>query len=69
VPARDSITPLKISICGIQELTGHCDVGGSHVLSILDPVQPAPDAFRTFGEHDNRELRFYDVIEERTTPK
>jgi predicted protein tyrosine phosphatase len=36
----------------------------SHVLSILDPEWPVPDAFGTFARHEKLELRFHDVIEE-----
>ncbi len=58
------IVPFKITICGIDELAGHCEVGVSHVLSILDPGAPQPPAFGAFGEHRRVELRFDDVIEE-----
>jgi predicted protein tyrosine phosphatase len=56
--------PFKITVCGIDELPGHGEVGVSHVLSILDPDWPVPDAFGSFGEHERLELRFHDVIEE-----
>ena len=59
----DTITPFRISVCGIEELTGHCDAGVSHVLSILDPDWPVPEAFGAFGEHAKLELRFHDIIE------
>ncbi len=55
--------PFKITVCGIDELPDHSAVGVSHVLSILDPDWPVPDAFGTFGEHERLELRFHDVIE------
>ena len=58
----DSI-PFEITICGIDELPDHSAVGITHVLSILDPEWPVPDAFGTFGEHERLELRFHDVIE------
>jgi predicted protein tyrosine phosphatase len=60
----DTIIPFGITICGIEELVGHCETGASHVLSILDPDHPVPQAFGRFGEHDKLELRFHDVIEE-----
>jgi predicted protein tyrosine phosphatase len=56
--------PFKITVCGIDELPQHSEVGVTHVLSILDPAWPVPDAFGTFGEHERLELRFHDVIEE-----
>ncbi|HJS86466.1 MAG TPA: protein-tyrosine-phosphatase, partial [Acetobacteraceae bacterium] len=60
----DKIAPFGITVCGIEELTGHCEAGASHVLSILDPAWPVPDAFGGFGEHERLELRFHDVIED-----
>ena len=56
--------PFRITVCGIDELTGHCEAGISHVLSILDPGHPEPSAFGAFGEHVKLELRFNDIIEE-----
>jgi predicted protein tyrosine phosphatase len=58
------LAPFEITVCGIEELIGHCETGVSHVLSILDPDWPVPPAFGTFGEHERLELRFNDVIEE-----
>ena len=59
----ETIAPFKITVCGIEELEGHCATGVSHVLSILDPGWPVPEAFGAFGEHERLELRFHDVIE------
>ena len=53
----ETIAPFRISVCGIEELTGHCETGVSHVLSILDPDWPVPEAFGAFGEHAKLELR------------
>jgi predicted protein tyrosine phosphatase len=61
----NTVAPFKISVCGIEELAGHCDKGVTHVLSILDPEWPVPGAFGAFGEHARLELRFHDIIEER----
>ena len=61
----DTIAPFRFSVCGIEELTGYCATNVSHVLSILDPDWPVPDALGAFGEHAKLELRFNDVIEER----
>jgi predicted protein tyrosine phosphatase len=58
-----AITPFKVTVCGIEELAGHCNARVTHVLSILDPEWPVPDAFGAFGEHEKLELRFHDVIE------
>jgi predicted protein tyrosine phosphatase len=57
-------SPFKITICGIDELIDHSDAKVTHVLSILDPATPEPDAFGSYGEHAKLELRFHDVIEE-----
>ncbi|HEY2617091.1 MAG TPA: protein-tyrosine-phosphatase [Acetobacteraceae bacterium] len=60
----DTLSPFRTSVCGIDELAGHCESCVSHVLSILDPDWPVPDAFGAYGEHARLELRFHDVIEE-----
>ncbi len=59
-----SAAPFGITVCGIEELAGHCSTNASHVLSILDPDHPVPEAFGAFGEHEKLELRFHDIIEE-----
>jgi predicted protein tyrosine phosphatase len=56
--------PFGVTVCGIEELAGHCETGASHVLSILDPATPVPEAFGSFGEHVKLELRFDDIVEE-----
>jgi predicted protein tyrosine phosphatase len=56
--------PFRITVCGLDELADYCDARVSHVLSILDPEWPVPEAFGTFGEHEKLELRFHDVIEQ-----
>lgn len=58
------LVPIQLTVCGIEELAGHCEVGVSHVLSILDPGHPEPPAFGSFGEHRRLELRFHDIIED-----
>ena len=60
----DSPPPFGITVCGIDQLAGHGAAGASHVLSILDPDHPVPEAFGTFGEHEKVELRFHDIINE-----
>jgi predicted protein tyrosine phosphatase len=56
--------PFGITVCGIGELDGHSATGASHVLSILDPDRPVPEAFGAFGEHEKLELRLHDIIED-----
>lgn len=53
---------MKITICGIAELGQHCEAGVTHVLSILDPHWPDPEAFNDFPSHRREALRFNDVI-------
>ncbi len=53
---------MRITICGIPELGEHCEAGVTHVLSILDPGWPDPDAFSDFPPHRREALRFHDVI-------
>lgn len=60
----DAPRPFGITVCGIEELAGHGAAGASHVLSILDPDHPVPEAFGGFGEHEKLELRFHDIIDE-----
>ena len=61
--ANSDTSPFKITICGIDELVDHSDAKVTHVLSILDPSTPEPEAFGAYGEHAKLELRFHDVIE------
>jgi predicted protein tyrosine phosphatase len=60
----DAIAACRITVCGIDELGGHCGTGVSHVLSILDPDWPVPKALAAFGRYRRLELRFHDVIED-----
>jgi predicted protein tyrosine phosphatase len=53
---------MRITICGIPELGLHCEAGVTHVLSILDPNWPDPEAFTDFPPHRREALRFHDVI-------
>lgn len=68
MPASDLFQPVpppfRTTVCGIEELSGHCGARVSHVLSILDPAFPVPQALGAFGEHRRLELRFDDVIDE-----
>ncbi len=56
--------PFSTTVCGLDELEGLCDARATHVLSILDPDWPVPEAFGAYGEHEKLELRFHDVIED-----
>jgi predicted protein tyrosine phosphatase len=57
------LAPFQVTICGIDELGFHWEAGVTHVLSILDPGWPEPEALGAFDAHHRLELRFHDVIE------
>lgn len=52
-----------LTICGLQELAEHRSRGVTHVLSILDPEWPDPDAFASYDRPHRTVLRFHDAIE------
>lgn len=52
-----------LTICGISELPDQGARSVTHVLSILDPDHPDPEAFRAYDPHHRTVLRFHDVIE------
>ncbi len=57
--------PVSISvltICGISELPDQGARSVTHVLSILDPDHPDPDAFGAYDPHHRTVLRFHDAI-------
>lgn len=56
-------TQLRVTICGLEELAGHCALGVTHVLSILDPGWPEPEPIRNFDLGRRLKLNFHDVIE------
>lgn len=58
-----NLPPFRMTVCGLDELATHGEAGVTHVLSILDPEYPVPDAFGSYGAHSRLELRFLDVIE------
>jgi predicted protein tyrosine phosphatase len=58
-----ALIPFQLTICGIDELAGHCEAGVTHVLSILDPGWPEPDPLNAFDVNRRLKLRFHDVIE------
>ncbi|WP_336486839.1 tyrosine phosphatase family protein [Methylobacterium nigriterrae] len=59
------MTPDSIAlhtVCGLEELAGHAGRDVSHVLSLLDPGTPEPDAFVAYGAHHRTTLRFHDCL-------
>jgi predicted protein tyrosine phosphatase len=61
--AMKTIALSSLTVCGLDELDGHAGRGVTHVLSILDPDWPEPEAFLTFAPHVRATLRFHDAIE------
>lgn len=51
-----------LTICGLDELDEHSARGVSHILSILDPGWPEPNAFWAFDPHLRTTLHFHDAI-------
>ena len=54
---------IRTIICGLDQLDLHSASRVTHVLSILDPGFPDPDAFKAYGPHARTSLRFHDEIE------
>jgi len=52
-----------LTVCGLDELDVHSARGVTHVLSILDPGWPDPEAFLGFASHARATFRFHDAIE------
>ncbi|WP_046863834.1 tyrosine phosphatase family protein [Microvirga massiliensis] len=52
-----------LTICGLEDLQAHSCRGITHVLSILDPGWPDPEAFLTYNPHRRAILHFHDAIE------
>ena len=59
-------TGWRLTVCGLDELRGHGASEVTHVLSILDPGWPDPEAeFAAYtGRHRRLTLRFHDIIED-----
>ncbi len=60
--ATASLVPYRLTICGLGELAAFADAEVSHVLSILDPDWPDPEAFRLYPPHRRVVHRFDDVL-------
>jgi predicted protein tyrosine phosphatase len=59
-----NLVPISVlTICGLEELSEHGSRGVTHVLSILDPDYPEPEALRAFDRTHRVMLRFHDAIE------
>ncbi len=65
-PMSFPMQPVSISvltICGIAELPDQSARSVTHVLSILDPDHPDPEAFQAYDPHRRTVLRFHDIID------
>jgi predicted protein tyrosine phosphatase len=68
-PGREAVFSMKpvsislLTICGLEELEHHSARSVTHVLSILDPEWPDPQAFAGYDPHHRTILRFHDAIE------
>ena len=62
----DSIYPVKINICGLDELpTIKSDLSKkTYILSFLDPDRMKPHIFSFYQSHKITILRFHDIIEQ-----
>jgi predicted protein tyrosine phosphatase len=57
-----SLSVSMLTICGISELPEQKERAVTHVLSILDPDHPDPEAFGAYDPHHRTILRFHDII-------
>ena len=57
-----SLSISMLTICGISELPEQKERAVTHVLSILDPDHPDPEAFGAYDPHHRTILRFHDII-------
>jgi predicted protein tyrosine phosphatase len=57
--------PFEITVCGVDELPAHRDRRVTHVLTLLDPGWPTPDALTALGAVERLDMRFHDVIDPR----
>jgi predicted protein tyrosine phosphatase len=56
-------SPSRLTICGLDELDSHSAASVTHVLSILDPEWPEPEAFFAYDPHRRTTLHFHDIVE------
>lgn len=60
--SMQSLSISMLTICGISELPEQKERAVTHVLSILDPDHPDPEAFQAYDPHHRTILRFHDII-------
>ena len=57
-----NLLPFTITVCGIPEIEKHGAAGVSHALTIIDPEEPLPAAFRRMKLRGHRVFRFDDIV-------
>ena len=57
------LAAFRATICGIDELPAHGSSGVTHLLSLLDPDWPQPEAWREFDAPARLDLRFHDIVD------
>lgn len=62
-PSAIPFVPFEITVCGVDELPAHRDRRVTHVLTLLDPGWPTPDALTELGAVERLDMRFHDVID------
>ncbi len=62
--SNPSLTPYKVTICGLGELPGLCNGDVTHLLSLLDARHPVPESLNTLDGVDRELLHFDDVVAE-----
>ncbi|HEX4111671.1 MAG TPA: protein-tyrosine-phosphatase [Stellaceae bacterium] len=62
-PSAIPFVPFEITVCGIDELPAHRDRRVTHVLTLLDPGWPTPDALTALGAVERLDMRFHDVVD------
>lgn len=58
-----TFVPFDITVCGIEELPTFRDRNVTHILTLLDPGWPTPDALAQLGARRHLDMRFYDIID------
>ena len=64
MPVALAARGVVLTVCGLGELHGQGQRAVTHVLSILDPGYPDPDAFVMWDQHARETMRFHDIIAE-----
>jgi predicted protein tyrosine phosphatase len=63
LPYPERFATFDLTLCGIDELAAQRDRNVTHILSLLDPGSPVPEAFAHLAGPNRLDLRFHDVID------